>query len=139
MQMGYTYANPQYRSFPDSLAETTSCEDNIITYRNRHTFKSEGDITLGPVTVGTSIQYYSFMECIDEIFNILIPGVAEYREANSDGDWIWDLRATVDIGDRWTLAAIVKNVMNNEYAIRPARIDAPRNYTLRLDYVIGGN
>ena len=77
------------------------------------------------------------MECIDAIFEILLPGVEEFRTANNNGDWIWDLRAGVKIGEHVNIAALVKNVMNREYAIRPARIDPPLSYTLRVSYTIG--
>lgn len=135
---GYTWANPEYQDFTPEIDELTSSDENVLTYRNRHTFKAEGDIQFGILLLGTNVQYYSYMESIDQIFEVLLPGVAEWRAARSEGgDWIWDLRAGVDIGDHWTVAGIVKNVMNREYAIRPARIDPPRNYTLRVTYTLG--
>jgi iron complex outermembrane receptor protein len=135
---GYTWANPEYQDFNEEINDLTSSDENVLTYRNRHTFKAEGDIQFGSVMIGTNLQYYSYMESIDKIFEVLLPGVEDWRAARTEGgDWIWDLRAGVDIGDHWSLAAIVKNVMNREYAIRPARMDPPRNYTLRLTYTLG--
>ena len=134
---GYTYTKPEYQEFTDEINQLSSCDENILSYRNQHTFKAESDITLGIFTLGTNLQYYSNMECIDAIFEILLPGVEEFRTANNNGDWIWDLRAGVKIGEHVNIAALVKNVMNREYAIRPARIDPPRSYTLRVSYTIG--
>lgn len=135
---GYTWANPEYQDFTPEINELTSSPENVLTYRNRHTFKAEADIQFGPVLVGTNLQYYSYMESIDQIFEVLLPGVEEWRAARTEGgDWIWDLRAGVDIGEHLNVAAIVKNVMNREYAIRPARIDPPRNYTLRVTWRMG--
>jgi iron complex outermembrane receptor protein len=133
---GYTYVKPEYQEFTPELDQLSSCDGNILSYRNQHTFKAESEITLGVLTLGTNLQYYSYMECIDAIFEILLPGVAEFREQNNSGDWIWDLRAGVNIGEHINITGIVKNVMNREYAIRPARIDAPRNYTLRVSYTL---
>jgi len=133
---GYTYIKPEYQEFTPELDELSSCDENLLSYRNQHTFKAESEITLGTLTLGTNLQYYSHMECIDAIFEILLPDVAEFREQNNNGDWIWDLRAGVKIGDHINVTGIVKNVMNREYAIRPARIDPPRNYTLRVSYTL---
>ncbi len=138
MMGGYTYTKPQYQDFTDEINALTSCDDNILTYRNQHTFKAEADITLGNLSLGTNVQYYSAMECIDFIFELLLPGVEEFRAANDNGDWIWDIRAGFKVGEHVNITGIVKNVMNREYAIRPARIDPPRSYTLRVSYTIGG-
>ncbi len=136
---GYTFINPTYRDFTDEINELTSSDENVLTYRNRHTFKAESDITLGKITLGTNVQYYSFMESIDQIFVVLLPGVEEFRAANNNGDWIWDLRAGLNIGQHVNVTALVRNVTNREYALRPARIDGPRNYTLRVSYTFNGN
>lgn len=142
MLAGYTYTLPQYQDFTDEVNDRTSCDENILTFRFKHSVKAEADIEFGNFTLGTNLQYYSFMECIDAVFNGevipgILPGVPEFRADHNGGDIIWDLRAGLNIGEHVNVTALVKNVMNREYSIRPARIDAPRNYTLRVEYTLG--
>jgi hypothetical protein len=46
------------------------------------------------------------------------------------------LRASWKISDKMKISALCGNVFNESYAIRPALMDAPRNYTIRLDYKV---
>jgi iron complex outermembrane receptor protein len=142
LMLGYTWSKPEFQDFTQEVNDRTTCDENILTYRYEHTVKGEADVFFGDFSLGTSIQYYSFMKCIDRVFNGeiipgVIPGVAEFRAENDAGDFIIDLRTSYKLAERYKFTFLVRNVTNREYSLRPARIDAPVNFTLRFDYVLG--
>ena len=56
----------------------------------------------------------------------------EYRDAQKNkGDFVVDLRAQYHFSDKFTLGFICKNVLNNDYQLRPAKPDAPRSFTFQ--------
>jgi outer membrane receptor for ferric coprogen and ferric-rhodotorulic acid len=59
------------------------------------------------------------------------PELTEYREGHFDGDWIADFRVGYYIKPDMRLQFIVKNAFNNMYALRPAKYDPPRNFTVQ--------
>jgi hypothetical protein len=115
----------------DSLTRTA-----ILNYRNRHTFKFDIDaLFFKRVRFGTSIMYYSFMDNITEVFNYAIPDVKGYRASRQGkGDWLWDLRLGGVITRNISANFIVKNVMNSDFAVRIAKPNAPRSYTIQLNF-----
>lgn len=134
---GYTYADPVFADF-DSAADMHSTADhNVLKYRFRHTATSDVETHCGRVSFGLSARYYSFMEAMDEVFVIFVPGIQDFRDENNNGDWVFDARIGVTLGDA-QLWLIVSNLFNNEYTIRPALIEAPRNYVLRLNLDLKG-
>ena len=92
------------------------------------------------------MQYNSFMVNVDPFFEgtdplILqlfgqpvefIPGVKEWRDAHHHGDLIMDLRLSYSISNSVRVSLITKNVMNREYSIRPALLEAPRSFTAQV-------
>ena len=112
----------------------------MLKYRNPHTFKADFDFILyDRYHLGTSLQYYGYMTQIDKIFGIFISGIAAEREAKrNQGDVIWDLRAGVDINKNVSLNFMVKNVLNTSYALRIARPDRPRSFTVQMLVNFGG-
>ncbi|MBC7886034.1 MAG: hypothetical protein H7X99_11210 [Saprospiraceae bacterium] len=46
-----------------------------------------------------------------------------------------DSRLSVEIG-AVTISALMNNILNQEYTLRPALIEAPRNVALRVDWKI---
>lgn len=113
----------------------------MLRYRNPHTFKADFDfIFINKIHLGTSFQYYSYMGQIDKVFGIFIPDINRLRRENRNkGDFIWDLRAGYDINRNVSLNFLVKNVMNSNYAIRVAKPDKPRSYTVQLVVNFGGS
>lgn len=124
---------PSYEAW-DSLTQ------GMLKYRNRHQLKADLDFILfGKYRFGTSIQYYSFMDRVDKIFEIFIKDVATQRAARlNKGDVVWDLRCGYDFNPNVQLNFLVKNVLNSNYAIRIARPDKPRSYTVQLVLNFGG-
>ncbi|MBL7785053.1 MAG: TonB-dependent receptor [Chitinophagales bacterium] len=131
---GYTYVDPTYRTF-DSLQRSQSTADyNVLKYRNRHIAKIDAETTIHKLTVGLSYQYLSFMEAIDIAFNLAMPGVKTYREQHDGGTSVWGARLSYIANKSFSMSFICNNLTNLEYAISPVKIEAPRNFTLRLNY-----
>jgi len=147
--IGYTYIIPKYLDWED--VKTASLTDyNVLKYRFRHTFTGSWDVNIKGFDFGISAQYFSFMENIDQFFTIFIPGLLEYRESRLKdnyqdkepkhqykGDFILDLRTGYTFkgknNNKYKISFIAKNVMNKEYSLRPGMIEAPVNFTGRLD------
>lgn len=131
--IGYTYVDPLFMNFDSAAMQQSSADYNVLKYRFRHTLKIDGETHFWRMRFGVAARYYSFMEAMDQVFVIFVPGIKEFREENNDGDWVLDLRLGIELGDA-NLWCIVSNVLNNEYALRPALIEAPRNVVVRLSY-----
>lgn len=136
---GYTSTDPQYKEFNDSLRTNVykaSDTANVLKYRFRRTFKFDAEYAISGISFGASVQYNSNMESIDAIFEYGLPGVHNFRETHNDGSTLVDLRASYKFGKHVKLSALCGNVLNEEYTVRPALLEGPRNYTLRLDWRI---
>lgn len=86
--------------------------------------------------LGMSMRYYSFMESIDKIFELRIPGVMHYRDNHHYGDWLFDARVGYNFSNQLKLAFIIKNLFNHEYMGRPADMQPPRSFTFQLSLKI---
>lgn len=134
---GYTYISPKFKEFTEAIDLSSSADYNVLKYRFRHTAKADIESKFKQFSVGGSFNYRSKMEAIDEIFNALIPGVKDFREAHNNGDWTLDARISYQLSRQAKLGFICKNVFNREYTVRPAIIEAPRNYTLKYTHEFG--
>lgn len=130
---GYTYIDPEFIDFSKVDKKSISADYNILKYRNKHTFKFDGEATYKGATLGFSANYLSNIESIDKNFNTIIPGLAKYRAENNKGVTVFDIRAGFEFLKYFKLSLLVKNVTNEAYTIRPAIMEAPRNMSLRLD------
>ena len=126
--MGYTYIDPIYKMHAeiDSLAQTT------LKYRVRHSFKTDVETQIFNVIFGINATYFSFMEKIDPIFEVL-NGIGDFRKAHNSGTKVIDLRLGYQINENIKVNLLLKNAFNEEYAVRPGILDAPRNLVFRLD------
>ncbi len=132
---GYTYLDPRYQVW--GVAEKGNSSDtsrNVLKYRLRHTFKADADVELGKWKIGTNINYFSFMENIDAVFNLFLPGVNQFRNTHRRGTFLIDMRLGYKITSKLQALFIVKNLLNEEYQVRPALMGQPINYALRLDW-----
>ena len=150
-QLGYTYLYPLNlaadgarkdigftldRAFgtfyrPDSVNRLI-----MLKYRNRHVFKADIDILFYQhYRFGTSLQYYSYMDNVDAIFEIAIPDLGDYRAKHLyKGDFIWDLRFGYDLNKHVSFNFIARNVLNRFYQLRPARPNQPRAFNFQLNF-----
>ncbi len=139
---GYTGINPKYKEFNDSLRLVYGSSDtsNVLKYRYNHMFKFDAEYSIGRFSLGSAVQYNSFMKAIDQIFELPFvepfAGVRNFRMNNNGGFTVVDLRASYKLNSTLKVSALCSNLFNEEYSARPALLEAPRNYTLRLDWRI---
>lgn len=146
-QTGVMYIIPidvEGKKFSDSVLTAnpnfeTTVHDSIynlryLKYRYTTTFKFDVDWSYKRVSLGVGCSYNSFMKRIDPFLEVpvFIKGVGRFRDEHASGDLVFDARAGVKLNDIFKLSLIAKNIMNTEYWDRPARLNAPRNYTLQL-------
>jgi len=162
MLAGYTYIDPQFKNWEtDSIIRQLSSADyNVLKYRNRHSVKFDVEALFfnDAFSVGFSINYNSRMNNIDNAFQDIIYndpavpattgqddlfGIGYYRENINSGEVImmnarisyrYSVKNSADkeiMGIK--LSVVGKNLLNQEYMIRPALVDAPTNITVRLD------
>ncbi|CAA6814640.1 MAG: Putative vitamin B12 receptor [uncultured Aureispira sp.] len=154
---GYTFIAPEFQNWDtDTVIQTLSSSDyNILKYRNVHNVKFDVEAFFlkdKALSVGFSLNYNSRMENIDKAFEDIIfnvPGnddqfgIGYYRENFNSGEFT---NISARIGYRYAfknaddkeiaavkLSLVGKNLLNQEYMIRPALVDAPTNITVRLD------
>ncbi len=138
---GYTYLDPKYKNWDtdEGIRNSVSGEENVLKYRSKHQFKSDTEAKYKKYKLGLSYQRVSHVINVDRAFESVPPinfdvfGIKEYRQANNNGYSIVDIRIGVDFS-RVSLTGIVSNVFNTEYTLRPALMEAPRNFTLRADF-----
>lgn len=157
---GYTILMPQFQNWDnDSTIRRLSTADfNILKYRNIHTIKFDAEaffLKSKALSVGVSLNYNSPMLNVDQAFEDLlwdpalfpgnddVFGIGYYRDNFNSGEF---LNLSARIGYRYSfrnsedkevaaakISVVGKNLLNQEYMIRPALVDAPRNITVRLD------
>jgi outer membrane receptor protein involved in Fe transport len=128
--VGYSYLYPENLDY--NPADPTSTR--ILKYRIQHSFKADFQIAYKGVTLGASCFYNSFMKEVDNTGIGALVVVKKFRETHNKGDFVLDLRSGYNYKDKLTFNFIVKNVANTEYTLRPALIEAPRNYTFQIGY-----
>lgn len=150
--IGYTYAMPQaldtgfvyYQDKKIWLSyNTTSSDvkDDILKYRIQHVFKADLDVTYRILSIGLSGKYYSYINNIDKFFidfdkpGYFNTGITQYREEHHTGTLLVDMRVSLTVRN-FRFAAIVNNLFNKEFSLRPATIEPPRLTTLQITYHI---
>jgi outer membrane receptor protein involved in Fe transport len=136
---GFTKTDPQYKIFNyanNVFWGSSDTSKNVLKYRFRNSFKWDSEYELKGAALGVSVQYNSYMEAIDNLFEQALPGVKSFRQKNNKGFTILDLRASYKLSKSLKVSGICGNVLNEFYAVRPALLEAPRNYTLRLEWKI---
>ncbi len=143
---GFTGLNPRYKDFSrdagfnPAIGEITrfwgssDTSTNVLKYRFRNTFKWDSEYALDRFSAGVSVLYYSRMQNIDRVFEEFLPGIKSFRQRYNSGITQVDLRASYKLSEHLKVSAIAANIFNVVSATRPALMDAPRNYTVRLDW-----
>ncbi len=148
---GYTYTNPidiSNNERQNKNLKTTS--KDILKYRFYHNVKFDFELTYKKITFGMNSEYASNIVNIDKAFEdslrypngtpilqygkpfFLLPGLKEYREKNNKGYMVFDLRLGWNVSNKVRFTATVKNILNNEYMIRPGDVRPPRTYVVQL-------
>jgi iron complex outermembrane receptor protein len=150
--IGYTYTYPKQTSENNSVGDAWSgffsdmfkripaeeADTTILLFRSRHIFRSDVEVSYKKYSVGVSLNYNSFPENIPVVFRTALDLVSgnesfnQYIDAHQKGDWVLDLRVGYQVNDLLRLGFIVKNATNHEYALRPGKLEGPRNFTLQM-------
>ena len=146
---GYTSINPKYKSFNDSLRLVygTSEKTNVLKYRYNNMLKFDAEYSVGRFSLGSAVQYNSFMKAVDGIFEAKFGdleldqpaefvAVRNFRKEHNNGFTVVDLRTSYKLTDELKVSVLCGNLLNEVYTVRPALLEGPRNYTLRLDWKI---
>ncbi len=145
---GYTYIDPRFLEFdstpiqagqPQSTGQvnynnSSNKENNVLKYRPRHTFKLDIETQWKDLSVGLETFYASNIEAIDAAFNLIIPGLNDYREINNKGYTVHNVRLGYRFSDAFKVSVLMGNILNTEYSIRPGLLEGPRNMTARVDW-----
>lgn len=110
----------------------------LMNFRNRHLFKADVQLSWQGFSVGYNAFYASFPERWEFLFQIAVPGTVQYIDNHGNGDWVHSIRAGWQFSKVGRANIIVKNLMNHEYMVRPGMIEAPRSYTLQLNFKLEG-
>ena len=148
LMAGYTLLIPTYKDYvstEDSLTQAeiiqfSTSDKNILKYRNRHTVKFDAQATFKGISLGATFQYLSFMEAIDlfldgQAGSALNPlsKIHDFRAKHNLGSYVFNMRLAYNITKFLKASLLVNNMLNDEYAIQPGKLEAPRNYTMRVD------
>ncbi|MFY0672661.1 MAG: TonB-dependent receptor [Bacteroidia bacterium] len=146
--MGYNYVDPKFAEFDTiPVAEPTSegqinfnnssSSQNILKYRFKHTFKYDIEFKYKKWGLGTSANFYSHMQAVDAIFEaFVVPGLKDFREENNAGVFISNFRLSYRHNQHFRFSFLANNAFNKQYSLRPGLMEAPRNFSLRLDVKI---
>jgi iron complex outermembrane receptor protein len=128
--IGYSYLDP--RNLDYNPNDPTSVK--ILKYRIQHSAKADIQTNYKGFTVGLSAFYNSFMKNIDNVGVGALKVVGDFRKQHDKGDFVMDVRAGYTFREKASFMFICKNILNTEYMLRPALIEAPRNFTFQVGY-----
>ena len=128
--IGYAYLDPRNLSFNPNDPNSTK----ILKYRIQHSVKIDAQSTYKSFMFGISAFYNSFMKEIDNVGVGALGVVSKFRATHNKGDFVMDIRTGYNYKDKLTINLICKNILNREYMLRPALIEAPRNFTFQVGY-----
>ena len=129
----------------------------ILKYRIQHNAKLNiGFMFWQKLGFEASLTYYSAMKNVDNIFyemdclnpdnsqaninfwsnmgTLPFTGYANFAKAHEKGSFTLDLSLSYKILPQLEVSFAIKNVLNNEYTLRPMYLEAPRNYVLKVVY-----
>ena len=143
LQPDYVYAteNPGEGFIPRQLSYASTSTDtanNILKYRFQTIAKADIEVDYKKSGIGFTFHYYSYMQNIDNTFyqleqsGVLPSGIIEWRQAHSNGTWVYDARATHKFGKYYKASLIVNNLFNLEYSLRPLKIEPMRTIGIEL-------
>ena len=130
---GYTYISPTYRNFSEIDTFKSTSNENILKYRMKHAARADLGLSYATWSLGFNYVYNSHMEAIDKIFDLVIPGVHDFRAAHNTGFHVLNFRVGKSfLNDLLTTSIHLNNALNRAYTYRPGLLEAPRNLALRV-------
>lgn len=133
---GYTYIDPKFKTFTKDDDISSSADYNILKYRFKHSLKFDIEPQYHGFSLGLSCIYNSNMEAIDQIFNVFIKGVSSFRASHNTGFTILGVRMGYAFNNGLKTSILLNNLLNTEYTWRPAKLEPPRNISIRIEYNI---
>ncbi|MDP4223312.1 MAG: TonB-dependent receptor [Bacteroidota bacterium] len=133
LNAGYTYVNPV--EFNKNTHHTT---DTYLKYRRKHSGKIAFQLSWKNVGAGLGLYAKSKILNIDDVFlnpltrESILPGFYDYWTNDNKGYFVMDGNIDWKFTSNLDLSLVVKNITNTEYMGRPADIQPPRNFSLRL-------
>mgnify|MGYP002624383872 FL=1 len=144
---GYTNVDPTFGEFDTtpvpageipSLGQinsnNSSSDENVLKYRSRNLFKFDLETQIKKFAVGIATLRASNIEAIDAAFLLIVPNLIKHREENANGYTVFNGRVAYNFSEKVKLSAILNNISNRMYTLRPGIVEAPRNLTARLDF-----
>jgi outer membrane receptor protein involved in Fe transport len=139
----YSTDVPSGSTWPEATYRSTSYDptDNILKFRIQNLFRGDVQGTWKRWMAGVSVRYNSHVRNLDKIFVDLDTsppplqlqtGVEGWMETHRSGDTLVDVRLGYDLSDEVRIAALVNNLTNEVYALRPLSIESPRNVQVQL-------
>ncbi len=129
-QVGYTFTQPLNVGF--GVDENSPDSIRFLKYRYRHLLRADFQFSYRRFSSGANIRANSFMLNIDDAFNALIPGVADFRNQYNEGDLIADFRLGYEISSNLKAAAIIRNAFNAINMPIPGNIGEQRMFVVQL-------
>ncbi|MBQ4355625.1 MAG: TonB-dependent receptor [Bacteroidales bacterium] len=149
---GIYYVNPNTNK-PYSYNTTASDPSKgFLKYRIQHNAKLNlGFLFWKKLGMDVACTYYSAMKNVDNLFfdmdQIANPslsylhlgplpfdGFTNYFNNHTRGAFTLDVSVSYKILEALEVSFAIKNILNNEYTLRPMYLEAPRNFTLKIAY-----
>ncbi|MFM7309656.1 MAG: TonB-dependent receptor domain-containing protein, partial [Flavobacteriales bacterium] len=122
----FSHLNYATKHFNDIQTGDTS---PILKYRYRHLAKLNADFVINEhFTLGAGARLYGFMERIDSVFTLFIPGIQSFRESNKQPTLIADFRLGYQWRTNHRISYYCNNIFNKFAVLRPAKPEAPRSF-----------
>ena len=130
------------RFFADHFRTLEGAEgQRVLQYRLRHLVKADVEIAFHRFRLGTTFQYFSYPEFVDQQFFVIFNKLdgdkntlSTYLSKHKKGDFVCDLRLAYQIKSNIRIGVILKNITNRHYMLRPGRIEPLRNFTVQFQY-----
>jgi iron complex outermembrane receptor protein len=131
-----TYLNNMFDAFANGINIDSVPELNrILRYRSLHNIRFDVQTELFKFTLGASANYNSHIAKIDYVLPLVIGGINNFIRQHNKGSLIFDLRLGYQFNKKQSINFIVNNLLNTEYAVRPARMGAPRTWSVKYNHI----
>jgi len=131
-----TYLTNMVDAFANGINIDSVPELNrILRYRSLHNIRFDVQTELFKFTLGASANYNSHIAKIDYVLPLVIGGINNFIRQHNKGSLIFDLRLGYQFNKKQSINFIVNNLLNTEYAVRPARMGAPRTWSVKYNHI----
>jgi outer membrane receptor protein involved in Fe transport len=124
-----TIVNPDFRDTEHPFIARVPL---YLKYRSKYSFKADIECKYNKILFGASAVYNSHIIEADKDIRIFVYNIEDYRRIHNAGFVTLDSRLGYQVTDKIQFMINCKNILNSEYTIRPAKIEAPRNFTFTI-------